>query len=719
MNYNCRTFKTLLFVCLVFYSVHGFGATRNWIGAGAGGAGTDLNDAANWDGSGALLSTDDLVIALTNPATLGLSADLAVNNLTVTLDNGTGVNTATVGANSFAFTINGTASFEAVQYSSATDRDEVTVAVGTGAFVFHGVANFMQTGGGDMYLTGDGTAPGTITFYADVNFGQWIGTKAATEPNMVFDAPGAQTVNCSQDASRFTAGKNITIGVLNTPSVNFTNNSVIIFAYGGSLTISDGCTVDLANGGFDQGLSGNTFSLGAGATLRIGGTAGFPGDNAFDDYATYSIDSTSTVEYYGANQTIKGGLAYGNLGLLGSGTKTSDGNFSIAGNFSNDVTFANGSHTHTLTGAVNQLIAGAATSTSFHTLVVNKSSGTLTSDMDLVISNSLQMEAGTFLVDGETITANGSIDINGGTLQLSSGTIALNSDTNDALDQDGGTFDIDGGTVNIGVMASQGNTDYNLDGGTLNISSGTLNIADELDVNGGGLVQSGGTINVKAHTGTEDGSAASKFDVSGGTLTITDGDLYILGAYDNSSTHPALNFSGGTIDITGGTIYFSETGDRDESFYINLNGNAVNNLVFDKSSPGARTVDVWLEDFEDLSTAAESDAGTTAWSIACTGTAANCGYNDGNANDYFHVLSTTFINGQRAFVGRDMDNEAVWTSELIAIADYANVGISIELDESGGDNASDYIRCYYSVDGGTQTLLTNGSGNIQGSIVDA
>lgn len=724
MNQKSYTFKNLVFVCMFFCSMNTFGATRNWTGAGAGGTGTDLNDAGNWDGSGAILSTDDLVIALTSGTTLTLSANLVVNDLTVTLDNGSGVTTATIDANNFALTINGTASFDAVQYIDASNRDQINLETGTspGEYIFNGTVDFMQTGGGDMYLFADDAAPGKITFYSDVSFGNWIYTSPAIEPILVFDALVAQTVSCSQ-LSSYTMGSSVIIGVLNTPSVSFTNTSWRMNVYDGSLTISDGCIVDLAQGGFDNFLGNGPLTLGAGAKLRIGSTYTFPGDNitGFNDFTIYTLDPTSTVEYYGTNQTIKSDLAYGNLVLSGSGTKTSAGNFSIAGNFTNDATFANGNDIHTFNGTENQLISGSTSPTTFYTLAVNKSSGTLTSDIDLAADNSLQMDAGTFLVDGETITANNIIDINGGTLQITSGTIALNSDTNDALDQDGGTFDIDGGTVNIGTVASQGNTDYNLDGGILDISTGTLTITDELDVNGGTLSQSGGTINIKAHTGSEDGSAASKFDVSGGTITISDGDIYILGAYDESSTYPALNFTGGTFDITGGTIHLEETGSSDENFYISPNGNAVNNLNIDKTSSGSSTADIWFEDFEDLSSGIESDAGTTAWSIGCTGGATACGYNDGSSNDYFYVLSTTFMNGNRAFVGRDMDNEALWTSELITITGYTNVGISIELDESGGDNNADYINCYYSVDGGAQTLLTNGaqSGNFNGATATA
>ena len=55
--------------------------------------------------------------------------------------------------------------------------------------------------------------------------------------------------------------------------------------------------------------------------------------------------------------------------------------------------------------------------------------------------------------------------------------------------------------------------------------------------------------------------------------------------------------------------------------------------------------------------------------------------------------------------GRDLDGEAVWTSEAIDISSYSNVRISMDLSETGGMEANDYIRVYYDLDGGGETLF--------------
>ncbi|MCP4538863.1 MAG: VWA domain-containing protein, partial [Chloroflexi bacterium] len=59
---------------------------------------------------------------------------------------------------------------------------------------------------------------------------------------------------------------------------------------------------------------------------------------------------------------------------------------------------------------------------------------------------------------------------------------------------------------------------------------------------------------------------------------------------------------------------------------------------------------------------------------------------------------------------RDLDAEGVWTSELIDISAYSDVSLSVDLSESGRLENTDYIRVYYKLDGGSETLFaTNGS----------
>ena len=65
-------------------------------------------------------------------------------------------------------------------------------------------------------------------------------------------------------------------------------------------------------------------------------------------------------------------------------------------------------------------------------------------------------------------------------------------------------------------------------------------------------------------------------------------------------------------------------------------------------------------------------------------------------------------------VGRDLDAEAVWQSNLIPISSVSPVKVSVYLRTEGPLGGTDYIRVYYSIDGGTETLFTT-NGNNSGS----
>ncbi|MBL4657447.1 MAG: hypothetical protein JKX73_05560, partial [Flavobacteriales bacterium] len=118
---------------------------------------------------------------------------------------------------------------------------------------------------------------------------------------------------------------------------------------------------------------------------------------------------------------------------------------------------------------------------------------------------------------------------------------------------------------------------------------------------------------------------------------------------------------------------------------------------------------IWYEDFQDRTVGDEVDVGATAWSTTCAAGPAppnQCGLNDFFLSDYFQVRNN---GGDFVYEGRDMDAEAVWTSESINIAAYPlGVNISMELYEISYDNGADYVEAYYKLDGGAEIALTNG-----------
>jgi len=98
----------------------------------------------------------------------------------------------------------------------------------------------------------------------------------------------------------------------------------------------------------------------------------------------------------------------------------------------------------------------------------------------------------------------------------------------------------------------------------------------------------------------------------------------------------------------------------------------------------------WLEDFSDISNGATSDAGATAW----TATASGSGTYSVQSNEF----KTSF----------DDQYEGVWTSQAINIAGKSNVTFSVDLRSevtSGSFETADYIRVYYKLNGGAETLV--------------
>lgn len=68
-------------------------------------------------------------------------------------------------------------------------------------------------------------------------------------------------------------------------------------------------------------------------------------------------------------------------------------------------------------------------------------------------------------------------------------------------------------------------------------------------------------------------------------------------------------------------------------------------------------------------------------------------------SDHFEVRSNKWSS-------LDLDGEGIWRSKLIDITNYKNLSVSVSLSESGNMDSDDYIRVYYRIDGGSETLFT-------------
>jgi len=123
---------------------------------------------------------------------------------------------------------------------------------------------------------------------------------------------------------------------------------------------------------------------------------------------------------------------------------------------------------------------------------------------------------------GVTMIVQGNATVTAGTLNIGSNTLTVN-----------GSFDLDGGTVNMGTSGTLDiDTDFTIDGGTLNgANSSTINIGDDLTLTSGTFLVDGTTTTVNfdgtgAQVVTGDFTGGSSFNNltinSSGSVTIVD-----------------------------------------------------------------------------------------------------------------------------------------------------------------------------------------------------
>ena len=76
------------------------------------------------------------------------------------------------------------------------------------------------------------------------------------------------------------------------------------------------------------------------------------------------------------------------------------------------------------------------------------------------------------------------------------------------------------------------------------------------------------------------------------------------------------------------------------------------------------------------------------------------------STDYFKV------NASEQFEAKDVDEEAIWYSESVDISSVTFVNLSVDIAETGTLSGADYIKVYYVLDGGTETLFETNGDNV-------
>lgn len=415
------TMKKSLYIILFFslvFTTEGFSVALTWVGIGSGGAGTNFNAAANWSPAQVPTAADALTISMTVGTNniISLSGNITVGSLTMSVSGG---RQGRLRANGFLLTVNGAASFNAVNYTSPASYSfcEVDAGNAPGGFVFNGATQIHTTGSGDTYIGGATVSEGTMTFNSSLNMGPWAYTNPGDEPIFAFDAVGAQTV--TYRSNYHIKPSSMRFGVVNSPTVTIVavapgvapNNFFTI--YDGSVILNNNSLVDIGNFDFDPWVGGAGIQVNSTSTLQIGDNNNFPGFGVATanptNYATYTISSVSRVSYVGGLAQSISNLAnpgYGHILFSGAGAKTSAGSFSIRGNWNNQTTFNHNNSTHTFNGTPNQSIGGTV-ATIFYNLIENKASGSLLMAINNnQVNNVLTLTAGPLDLSGFTLIVN-------------------------------------------------------------------------------------------------------------------------------------------------------------------------------------------------------------------------------------------------------------------------------------------------------------------------
>jgi len=398
-----KHYKLLLVLVCTLSAFTAQAVNRTWVGPNNG----SFNTAGNWSPSGVPSASDNITIDPSGNMRVRLNGNITINNLILDMDAG-GSRVLDLEANGYILTINGTTTTSA----GASDEVYLDATDAPGGFVFNGDVSLSETGSGLTWITADDLSQGSMWFNANLTTGNNAYTTPGDEPKWFFDKVGTQSWTFNS-TSWYIVPHSITVGVSNTPTLNIvgTGNDYRVDIYDGILTVSAGATLDIGKFYMDKFVAGGAHTLEAGATMRTGET-----NTLSTGYSAYNFDETSTVEYYGASQSVRS-RTYGNLELSGTGTKTSASNFTINGDFVTNCAWNDGNDTHTFSGSTTQDIGGTVAPTMYNMILNNAASpamnmvSNITFDRVLTLTNGMVSTNANTLIS--TYTNTGSITSHG------------------------------------------------------------------------------------------------------------------------------------------------------------------------------------------------------------------------------------------------------------------------------------------------------------------
>ncbi len=507
----------------------------------------------------------------------------------------------------------------------------------------------------------------------------------------------------------------------------------------GNLYVMAG-TLDLGAYSVNRGstVTGGTLSISNGASLKIGGTNGFP-----LNYSSITLNLTSTVEYNGADQAIAA-KTYGSLSLSGSTgavTKTPTATaFTVAGNLTSTLgsassvsftagaaitvtgsvnigagtTINGGAFTHTISGSwvsngtyqpatSTILLKGASTSITgtatqnFYNLSITGSNVTAPGISDLNIAGNLATSgSGTFVH-----ASPGNVSMTGTTKTISGTGIVLNNLLIPGVVTTASTFTLTGNlSVSGSLIASSGIVTMSGSGksisntGTLTlrglISSGTITTSSNFNI--ATSINNTGTFTATAGTVTFTASSLLSGTVDFFNVTVSAGTL-TLAANSNMEVASAFVLTG-SLNVTSyvpNTITYNGPGAQ------TVKNTTYNNLVFaNGGTKTAATAGVIVNNTLTIAPTVTFDAATFTHTVL--GNWVNNGtFTPGTSTVAFTGTINTTITGATTFNNITVNKSlATYTVTLASNVNVATIAMTQGLVNTGAN---------------TLTITTTRSGN--------
>ncbi len=324
--------------------------TIKWTGDGSSAfnplATTNFNTPTNWDLLRVPTSADSVVIIVTSnkETVISLSASTTIKNLTYIVPNNNNNNQQVyLNVGAFTLTVTGTSTLDILDNHP---NNKIVIGVkhpsAAGVIDFRGdviVGSTNLKKDCSAFLIGNSNSRIICRANLILNINAKVDIGAFAPGTLLFDGTGTQNFVFNNEANtcRFV---NTVIGSSNNPTVVMAGTSSPDNITG-NLTINGSSTLDLNTRQLNRNTDGGSFLMKSTSTLKVGGLSSAPnggsaelisGSNFPSGFTNIVLDSTSTVEFYGSNQSIPGAAhnikGYGNLTLVNN-TKTLISSFAM------------------------------------------------------------------------------------------------------------------------------------------------------------------------------------------------------------------------------------------------------------------------------------------------------------------------------------------------------------------------------------------------------